>query len=403
MVINTMDSFAAACATRYDRPTNQFYIINDAGNGWLGPISPGSAVHIENSQCELHGTNSSAVAAGNDLTVHFDVSFLPAFTGNKNIYLFTNDTINNLSSGFVLLGTWSLGTPAPVAVSVTPSSGTATNQVFQAVYSNSAGASKITGAFMVINTMDSFAAACATRYDRPTNQFYIINDAGSGWLGPIAPGAAATLQNSQCALHGANSSAVAAGNDLTVHFDVSFLPAFAGNKNTYLFTNDTVNNLSSGFVLLGTWNLGHPTPVAVSVTPSSGAAVNQVFQAVYSDAAGASNISGGFMVINNVASFAAACATRYDLPTNQFYIINDAGNGWLGPIAPGAAATIQNSQCVLHGENSSAVAAGNGLTVNFDVRFHTAFAGSKNIYLYTNDTVHSLSSGFVLLGTWSVP
>ena len=403
MVINNVASFTAACATRYDRALNQFFIINDAGNGWLGPIAPGAAATVQNSQCVLNGATSSAVASGNNLTVNFSVSFLPAFFGNKNIYLFTNDTVNNLNSGFQLLGTWNLAPPIPAAVSVTPNVGSGTSQLFQSVYSDLAGASKISGGFMVINNVASFTAACATRYDRALNQFFIINDAGNGWLGPIAPGAAATVQNSQCVLNGATSSAVASGNNLTVNFSVSFLPAFFGNKNIYLFTNDTVNNLNSGFQLLGTWNLAPPIPAAVSVTPNVGSGTSQLFQSVYSDLAGASKISGGFMVINNVASFTAACATRYDRALNQFFIINDAGNGWLGPIAPGAAATVQNSQCVLNGATSSAVASGNNLTVNFSVSFLPAFFGNKNIYLFTNDTVNNLNSGFQLLGTWNLP
>ena len=63
------------------------------------------------------------------------------------------------------------------------------------------------------------------------------------------------MQNSQCVLNGATSSVVAAGNNLTVNFSVSFLPAFTGNKNIYLFAFDGANNLNSGFTLLGTWNL----------------------------------------------------------------------------------------------------------------------------------------------------
>ena len=135
-------------------------------------------------------------------------------------------------------------------------------------------------------------------------------------------------------------------------------------------------------------------PTAISVTPSSGSATSGNFQAVYSDANGFGAISGGFMVINNVASFTAACATRYDRALNQFFIINDAGNGWLGPIAPGVQlATVQNSQCVLNGATSSAVASGNNLTVNFSVSFLPAFFGNKNMYRFTQRYGEQLELG----------
>lgn len=143
---------------------------------------------------------------------------------------------------------------APVAVSVTPNAGTATSAVFQAVYSDLNGASNIT-ADMMINHVDSWAGACGTRYDQAGNGLFIINDAGNGWLGPITPGAAATLQNSQCVLNGATSSAVGSGNNLTVTFDVTFLPGFVGEKNIYLLAKNNTTNLESGCTPLGTWSL----------------------------------------------------------------------------------------------------------------------------------------------------
>jgi 6-phosphogluconolactonase (cycloisomerase 2 family) len=403
MMVNNTISWTGACGTRYDHIANQLFIINDAGNAWLGPITPGAAATVQNSQCVLNGASSSVVAAGNNLTVNFSVSFLPAFTGNKNIYLFAFDGANNLNSGFKLLGTRNLPIPAPTAVSVTPSSGTATSAVFSAVYSDASGAGTISEGYMMVNNTISWTGACGTRYDHIANQLFIINDAGNAWLGPITPGAAATVQNSQCVLNGAPSSVVAAGNNLTVNFSVSFLPAFTGNKNIYLFAFDGANNLNSGFKLLGTRNLPIPAPTAVSVTPSSGTATSAVFSAVYSDASGAGTISEGYMMVNNTISWTGACGTRYDHVANQLFIINDAGNAWLGPITPGAAATVQNSQCVLNGATSSVVAAGNNLTVNFSVSFLPAFTGNKNIYLFAFDGANNLNSGFTLLGTWNLP
>ena len=63
----------------------------------------------------------------------------------------------------------------------------------------------------------------------------------------ITPGAFGTLQNSQCVLDGATSSAVAAGTNLTVNASVSFKPAFIGSKNIYLLATDTKNSKSSAW------------------------------------------------------------------------------------------------------------------------------------------------------------
>jgi hypothetical protein len=126
--------------------------------------------------------------------------------------------------------------------------------VFQAKYSDLNGATNIT-ADMMVNHVDRWAGSCGTRYDQATNGLFIINDAGNGWVGPIAPGTAATLQNSQCVLNGATSSAAVSGNNLTVTFDVIFLPGFVGEKNIYLLAKNNATSMESGCTHLGTWSL----------------------------------------------------------------------------------------------------------------------------------------------------
>jgi hypothetical protein len=63
---------------------------------------------------------------------------------------------------------------------------------------------------------------------------FLMNDAGTNWLGPISPGTNFTLQNSQCVLRAADSSVTGSGPNLTVKFGITFLPSFAGTKNIYL-------------------------------------------------------------------------------------------------------------------------------------------------------------------------
>jgi hypothetical protein len=275
--------------------------------------------------------------------------------------------------------------------------------VFSAVYSDAAGSAKVGDARLLINNTIAFVGSCEVRYTQATNQLFLMNDAGTVWQGAIKPGAVGTLQNSQCVLDGATSSVVAAGNNLTVNFSVSFLPAFIGNKNIYLQALDTTNNLSSVWNLLGTWNLPIPTPAAVSVSPSAGTATSSVFQAVYSDVAGSVKVGDARLLINNAISFVRSCGVRYSQTTNQLFLMNDAGTVWQGPITPGAASTLQNSQCVLDGATSSVAGVGNNLTVNFSVSFLPAFVGNKNIYLLATDTTNNLNSGWKQLGTWTLP
>jgi hypothetical protein len=45
------------------------------------------------------------------------------------------------------------------------------------------------------------------------NSLYLINDAASGWLGPVPLGTAASLENSQCRVNAAGSGVMYAGNN----------------------------------------------------------------------------------------------------------------------------------------------------------------------------------------------
>jgi hypothetical protein len=67
-------------------------------------------------------------------------------------------------------------------------------------------------------------------------------------------GASATLQNSQCVVNGASSSAAWSGDDLILKLSLTFEPAFAGAK--YIFGYAfTVGGLVSGWQTLGVWTV----------------------------------------------------------------------------------------------------------------------------------------------------
>ena len=141
---------------------------------------------------------------------------------------------------------------------------------------DASGAVNIGDVRFFISKVLSAPGACYVRYLKSLNQLFLLNDAGTVFLGPITPGVAGSLQNSQCVLDGATSSAVAAGNNLTVNLSLNFKPTFSGAKNIWLDGIDTANHLDSGFQLLGTWNLPVPTPVPVSVTPNAGTATSKL-------------------------------------------------------------------------------------------------------------------------------
>ncbi len=82
--------------------------------------------------------------------------------------------------------------------------------------------------------------------------------------------------------------------------------------------------------------------------------------------------------------------------------MNDAGTNWLGPMTPGAAGTLQNSQCSVDVGNSSASGSGNSLTLNLAMTFTSSFAGTQSTWMKADDN-GGQTSGWQIPGSWLVP
>jgi hypothetical protein len=110
---------------------------------------------------------------------------------------------------------------------VTPSSCSGLSQTFAFAFSNGNGAADITSALIDISSTLSVSGACYIYYVRSLSKLYLASDTGS-WQGLLKLGSAATLQNSQCTVHPATTTAVLSGNTLTLNLPLTFNAAFAG-------------------------------------------------------------------------------------------------------------------------------------------------------------------------------
>ena len=142
-----------------------------------------------------------------------------------------------------------------VPVSVTPSSGSGTQQTFNLVYTDSAGMSDLNTAWVWFdNSASSSVTNTCLAYSYPrANALYLLNDAGSAFLGPITVGSSNSLSNSQCTISGSGSSTSTAGSNLTVNLAVSFTAGFAGSKNTKMQVQGFSGQ--SGWVAMGSWTV----------------------------------------------------------------------------------------------------------------------------------------------------
>jgi large repetitive protein len=120
------------------------------------------------------------------------------------------------------------------------------------VFSDPNGFTDLTTAYMLINATVNWPGTCSTYYDRGANALWLLNDSASLWMGPVTPGAATTLQNSQCSLSVAGSSVSGSGNNLTINLALTFKAAFTGTKNVYMNAQDS-GGLWSSWQQGGTW------------------------------------------------------------------------------------------------------------------------------------------------------
>ncbi len=277
-IVNATLGAANACQVIWVRGNNALWLTTDSG-GYLPSGPPGGSGALSNSQCTLNLAETSVTyPSGTDMSVNEKLFFNPAFVGTKNLYTRVqccNDT------GYFDLGNYTVTAAtnyAPVAVSVSPLSGSGSSQTFTALYSDANGFPDVRYAEFLINSTLNFASGCYVRYDRAANYLSLRNDAGTAWIGAgIAHTNVAPTSNSQCTLDVWQSTASPAGNNVTLNLALSFQTTFQGAKTTYMWVQDMAG-LESGYQSVGAWTAPDTTAPAISNVGSgsitaSGAAI----------------------------------------------------------------------------------------------------------------------------------
>jgi hypothetical protein len=96
-----------ACLVEYVRSNNSIGLVADSGSGYAGSTQLGIAGTLSNSQCTVDAGASSSSGSGNNLTLTLALTFKPAFSGAKNIYM---NVFNNaiVSTGWQAKGAWTV-------------------------------------------------------------------------------------------------------------------------------------------------------------------------------------------------------------------------------------------------------------------------------------------------------
>ena len=143
----------------------------------------------------------------------------------------------------------------------------------------------------------------------------------------------------------------------------------------------------------------------LSVSPNAASGPNQTFSLLYSaqyTGASYTDLSWVFVLFNSQRAWNNACYVLYSQTYNLLFLMNDAGTERVGSLTPGTG-TLSNSQCTVNGAGTTVSGSGPTLTLNLSVSAAAGFLGTKNIYMWAQDSEWSKwsNSDWQAKGTWT--
>lgn len=112
LLINNSIDGRRACYLAYLPSSNTLILVDDAGDAG-GPYAGsmplnGSSASIENGQCSVSASGSSAGYSGNTTTLTLSITFKGAFAGNRVLYTAGRDRSDGNNTDWQAMGTWTV-------------------------------------------------------------------------------------------------------------------------------------------------------------------------------------------------------------------------------------------------------------------------------------------------------
>ena len=266
VLINNFLDGRHACYLAYVVSTSTLVLVDDggdAGGPYAGSVALGNpGVAIQNSQCSVNLV--SAAPSGNDFSLGLNITFKPSFGGNKIQYLAARDAIGN--SDWQAMGVWqappytppgaiSAGSPTPARL--TAAAGTAQPIAF--TLTDSKGSADFGVVNVLLNNFIDGRQACYLAYRASDNSLLLVDDGGNAG-GPFAGsmvlgGGAAFIENSQCRVTAAGSSATPNGNTLTLQLNIAAKTPLSGNRVIWVAGRDRADGNNTDWQSVATWSV----------------------------------------------------------------------------------------------------------------------------------------------------
>jgi M6 family metalloprotease-like protein len=260
VLINPGQVTSNACYIHWDAASNSLSLRDDADSSWLGPVPIGTSATLGNSQCVLSPGSASLKGAGASATLSLTVNFTNRYAGSaKNVYMQAQSVA--AAAGWQQAGTWTVTFPF-TPVSVTPSAGSGNTQVFTFTMAGIYSGDEVDLSFSTstaLGTLQFYDHGCALVYGSIPSQIFLFGDLASNFIGTTGTlGSGPTLQNSQCSVNVAATSAVLSGSTLTMTVPITFSAAFQGQKNVYIFGPGTGWSTGAPYTRVGTFTVTAP-------------------------------------------------------------------------------------------------------------------------------------------------
>ena len=253
-------------------------------------------------------------------------------------------------------------------------------------FSDPAGFANLNVVNVLINTALDGGRACYIAYSRPAGVLYLVDDSGpDAGVSALTLGSNATVSNSQCTIHGADSSAVGSGNQLTLTLRIVFKPAFSGYRAVYLAARDMAGG-NSGWATHGGIaipELPGTFPRSGPIEPSSGLAMSGNIRFSYQYEGPVNNLGTAWVLMGTAVDARNACYVAYFAPGKLLLLLPDDGDASKALSMPiPSNGSIQNSQCTIFGSQTSLVSGQGELAFSLNLLFNAAFQ-HKQIGIWT--------------------
>jgi len=266
VLINATQVNSNACYIHWDAASNSLSLRDDADDAWLGPVPVGGSAELQNSQCVLAPGSASLTGSGLSATLRVTIDFTNRFAGSaKNVYMQAQSVATGV--GWQQAGAWTVTFPFyPTGVS--PRTGSGYSQVFTFTMAGVYSGDQVNVSFSTstaFGTLQFYNHGCALIYGAVPSSIFLFNDLASSSTGTSGTlGSGPPLQNSQCSVNLAASSAALSGSTLTLRLAITFTAAFLGRQNVYVFGPGTGWPTGAPYTPVGAYTVTAPPPSAAS-------------------------------------------------------------------------------------------------------------------------------------------